>query len=91
MLRGISNELYVNKAFVGLNGDGYLLSGRGYELAGHGYELAGTGVPKRKIKKAIKDPSLAVPRSRRLWRRSDVDRKSFRVQATRRRVLLCAS
>ena len=55
MLRGISNELYVNKAFVGLNGDGYLLSGRGYELAGHGYELAGTGVPKRKIKKAIKD------------------------------------
>ena len=48
MLRGISNELYVNKAFVGLNGDGYQLSGRGYELAG-------TGVPKRKIKKAIKD------------------------------------
>ena len=48
MLSAISNELYVNKAFVGLNGDGYQLSGRGYELAG-------TGVPKRKIKKAIKD------------------------------------
>ena len=48
MLNAVSNELYVNKAFVGLNGDGYQLSGRGYELAG-------TGVPKRKIKKAIKD------------------------------------
>ena len=48
MLSAISNELYVNKAFVGLNGSGYQLSGRGYELAG-------TGVPKRKIKKAIKD------------------------------------
>ena len=48
MLRGISNELYVNKAFVGLNGGGY-------QLAGRGYELAGNGVPKRKIKKAIKD------------------------------------
>ena len=46
MLSAISNELYVNKAFVGLNGSGYQLSGRGYELAG-------TGVPKRKIKKAI--------------------------------------
>jgi len=40
MLRGISNELYVNKAFVGLNGDGY-------QLAGRGYELAGSGVPKK--------------------------------------------
>ena len=48
MLNAVSAELYVNKAFVGLNGDGYLLAGRGYELAG-------TGVPKRKIKKAIKD------------------------------------
>ena len=49
LLNAVSNELYVNKAFVGLNGDGYLLSGRGYELAG------GSGIPKRKIKKAIKD------------------------------------
>ena len=55
MLSAISNELYVNKSFVGLNGSGYQLAGRGYELAGSGYELAGTGVPKRKIKKAIKD------------------------------------
>ena len=45
---GNFNELYVNKAFVGLNGGGY-------QLAGRGYELAGNGVPKRKIKKAIKD------------------------------------
>jgi len=49
MLSAVSNELYVNKAFVGLDGAGYQLSGRGYELAG------GMGVPKRKIKKAIKD------------------------------------
>ena len=55
LLSAVSNELYVNKAFVGLNGSGYQLAGRGYELAGSGYELAGTGVPKRKIKKAIKD------------------------------------
>ena len=48
LLNAVSNELYVNKAFVGLNGDGY-------QLAGRGYELAGSGVPKRKIKKAIKD------------------------------------
>jgi hypothetical protein len=47
MLSAVSNELYVNKAFVGLNGAGYQIAG--------GYELAGTGVPKRKIKKAIKD------------------------------------
>ena len=49
MLSAVSNELYVNKAFVGLDGAGYQLSGRGYELAG------GMGVPKRKIKKAIRD------------------------------------
>ena len=55
MLNAISNELYVNKSFVGLNGSGYLLSGRGPHQIGHGYELAGSGVPKRKIKKAIKD------------------------------------
>ena len=48
LLSAVSNELYVNKAFVGLNGDGY-------QLAGRGYELAGSGIPKRKIKKAIKD------------------------------------
>ena len=48
MLSAVSNELYVNKAFVGL-------SGSGYQLAGRGYELAGSGIPKRKIKKAIKD------------------------------------
>ena len=53
LLNAVSNELYVNKAFVGLNGSGYTLAGRG-QIAG-GYELAGTGVPKRKIKKAIKD------------------------------------
>jgi len=47
MLSAVSNELYVNKAFVGLNGAGYQIAG--------GYELSGTGVPKRKIKKAIKD------------------------------------
>ena len=47
MLSAVSNELYVNKAFVGLNGAGYQIAG--------GYELSGAGVPKRKIKKAIKD------------------------------------
>jgi len=48
LLNALSNELYVSKSFVGLDGGGYLLSGRGYELAGG-------AVPKRKIKKAIKD------------------------------------
>ena len=37
MLSAVSNELYVNKAFVGLNGAGYQIAG--------GYELSGTGVP----------------------------------------------
>ena len=56
LLSAVSNELYVNKSFVGLNGSGYLLSGRGPHQIGHGYELAGgSGIPKRKIKKAIKD------------------------------------
>ena len=55
LLNALSNELYVSKSFVGLDGGGYLLSGRGPHQIGHGYELAGTGVPKRKIKKAIKD------------------------------------
>ena len=59
LLNAVSNELYVNKAFVGLDGAGYQIAS-GYTLAGRGqiaggYELAGTGVPKRKIKKAIKD------------------------------------
>ena len=53
LLNAVSNELYVNKAFVGLNGSGYTLAGRG-QIAG-GYELAGSGIPKRKIKKVIKD------------------------------------
>jgi len=48
MLRGISNELYPSRAFLGM-------SGSGYQLAGNGFELAGDGIPKRKIKKALKD------------------------------------
>jgi len=48
MLRGISNELYPSRAFIGM-------SGSGYQLAGNGYELVGDGIPKRKVKKALKD------------------------------------
>ena len=38
----VSNELYVGRAFIGMQGSGY-------ELAG-----SGSGIPKRKVKKAVK-------------------------------------
>ena len=39
----VSNELYVSRAFLGMNGSGY-------ELAG----VTGSGIPKRKVRKAVK-------------------------------------
>ena len=42
MLNAVSNELYVGRAFIGMQGSGY-------ELAG-----SGSGIPKRKVKKAVK-------------------------------------
>ena len=53
MLNAVSAELYVNKAFVGLNGDGYLLAGRGYELAG-------TGVPPTTVTHTAPIPFVKV-------------------------------
>ena len=42
VLQAVSNELYVGSAFIGMHGSGYELSGRG------------SGIPKRKVKKAVK-------------------------------------
>ena len=42
MLNAVSNELYVGRAFIGMQGSGY-------ELAG-----SGSGIPKRKVRKAVK-------------------------------------
>ena len=43
MLNAVSNELYVGRAFIGMQ------QGSGYELSG-----TGSGIPKRKVRKAVK-------------------------------------
>lgn len=42
MLNAVSNELYVGRSFINMQGSGY-------ELAG-----SGSGIPKRKVRKAVK-------------------------------------
>ena len=42
MLNAVSNELYVGRSFINMQGSGYMLSG------------TGSGIPKRKVRKAVK-------------------------------------
>ena len=52
MLNAVSNELYVSRAFLGMQGSGY-------ELAG-----SGSGIPKRKVKKALKSTGKFLNRNK---------------------------
>ena len=49
----VSNELYVSRAFIGMNGSGYTLAG-----------TTGSGIPKRKVKKALKSTGKFLNRNK---------------------------
>lgn len=75
MLNAVSNELYVGRAFIGMQGSGY-------ELAG-----SGSGIPKRKVKKAVKSTGKFLKKNKGKIARSALNLASqFGNEGTKQRV-----